>query len=161
MYLTVCKGKSAVITEGIERNPWTADFMLQFVCHDVIILDIKNQSKFSQEKKMQSFGQKIRAFRQTREKLLRQAAADLETDQATLSKLENGILLPTARMLQKLSEYYNVPLEELKTLAHAEKIVRDYGHYEQIQEVIGLVKELLENYELKPKEKQAESEKEV
>lgn len=50
-------------------------------------------------------------------------------------------------MLQKLSEYYHVPLEELKTLAHAEKIVRDYGHYEQIHEVIGLVKELLESYE--------------
>ena len=110
---------------------------------------------------MQSFGQKIRDFRKTREKLLRQAAADLEMDQATLSKLENGILLPNTRMLQKLSEYYNVPLEELKTLAHAEKIVRDYGHYEQIQEVMGLVKELLEGYELKPKVKREESEKEV
>ena len=110
---------------------------------------------------MQSFGQKIRAFRKTREKLLRQAAADLEIDQAILSKLENGILLPNTRMLQKLSEYYNVPLEELKTLAHAEKIVRDYGHYEQIHEVIGLVRELLENYELKPKEKQEEGKKEV
>lgn len=100
---------------------------------------------------MQSFGQKIRAFRKSREKLLRQAAADLEIDQAILSKLENGILLPNTRMLQKLSEYYNVPLEELKTLAHAEKIVRDYGHYEQIHEVIGLVKELLENYESSPR----------
>ena len=109
---------------------------------------------------MQSFGQKIRDFRKTREKLLRQAAADLEIDQAILSKLENGILLPNTRMLQKLSEYYNVPLEELKTLAHAEKIVRDYGHYEQIHEVIGLVKELLGNYELKRKEKQ-EDKKEV
>ena len=110
---------------------------------------------------MQSFGQKIRAFRKTREKLLRQVAADLEMDQATLSKLENGILFPNAQMLQKLSEYYDVPLKELKTLAHAEKIVRDYGHYEQIQEVIGLVKELLENYELKPKDKPEESEEEI
>lgn len=110
---------------------------------------------------MQSFGQKIRDFRNTREKLLRQAAADLEIDQAILSKLENGILLPNARMLQKLSEYYNVPLEELKTLAHAEKIVRDYGHYEQIHEVIMLVRELLGSYEFKPKEKQAENKKEV
>ena len=100
---------------------------------------------------MQSFGQKIRAFRQSREKLLRQAAADLEIDQAILSKLENGILLPNTRLLQKLSEYYNVPLKELETLAHAEKIVRDYGQYEQIDEVIGLVRELLESYELKPK----------
>ena len=110
---------------------------------------------------MQSFGQKIRTFRKAKAKLLRQAAADLEMDQATLSKLENGILLPNTRMLQKLSEYYAVPLEELKTLAHAEKIVRDYGHYEQIQEVIGLVKELLESYEPKPKEQLEESEKEV
>ncbi len=110
---------------------------------------------------MQSFGQKIRTFRKNREKLLRQAAADLEIDQAILSKLENGILLPNTRMLQKLSKYYNVPLEELKTLAHAEKIVRDYGHYEQIHEVIGLVRELLGSYELKPKEKQEEGKKEV
>ncbi len=100
---------------------------------------------------MQSFGQKIRAFRKTREKLLRQAAADLEIDQAILSKLENGILLPNTRLLQKLSAYYNVPLEELETLAHAEKIVRDYGDYEQIHEVMGLVKELLATYEVKPK----------
>ena len=110
---------------------------------------------------MQSFGQKIRAFRKNREKLLRQVAADIEIDQAILSKLENGIRLPNTRMLQKLSEYYNVPLEELKTLAHAEKIVRDYGHYEQIHEVIGLVRELIGNYELKPKEKQEEDKKEV
>lgn len=110
---------------------------------------------------MQSFGQKIRAFRKTRERLLRQAAAGLEMDQAILSKLENGILLPNERMLQKLSEYYDVPLEELKTLAHAEKIVRDYGHYEQIHEVIGLVKELIGSYELKSKEEREESEKEV
>ena len=100
---------------------------------------------------MQSFGEKIRTFRKTREKLLRQAAADLELDQAILSKLENGILLPNTRILQKLSEYYNVPLEELETLAHAEKIVRDYGDYEQIHEVMGLVKELLENYESSPR----------
>ena len=110
---------------------------------------------------MQSFGQKIRAFRKTREKLLRQTAADLEIDQAILSKLENGILLPNARMLQKLSEYYNVPLDELKTLAHAEKIVRDYGQYEQIHEVIELVKELLGSYELKPKKEREDNEKGV
>ena len=125
--------------------------MLQFRFRDAIILEQNSQDTFLQERKMQSFGQKIRAFRQGREKLLRQAAADLDIDQAILSKLENGILLPNTRLLQKLSEYYNVPLKELETLAHAEKIVRDYGQYEQIDEVIGLVRELLESYEPKPK----------
>ena len=63
---------------------------------------------------MQSFGQKIRAFRQNRGKLLRQAAADLEIDQAILSKLENGILLPNTAAVAEIERILQGSLEGVR-----------------------------------------------
>lgn len=102
--------------------------------------------------KLQTFGLMIRSLREEKGKLLRQAAADLEVDQAVLSKLENGIILPGDDIIEKLGAYYKVNSDELKVLAYAEKIVGSVGEFKHANKVLSLVKEHLANYETKRKE---------
>lgn len=94
----------------------------------------------------QSFGKRIRSLRESKGKLLRQAAADLEIDQAILSKLENGLLSPSEAIIGKLAVYYKTGIDELKVLAYAEKIVGAVGDFKHAEKVILLVKEQLASY---------------
>ncbi len=98
--------------------------------------------------KLKSFGAMIKTLREAKGKLLRQAAADLELDQAILSKLENCLILPSEEQLQRLSSYYKVNLDELKVLSYADRIVSTVGGYKHADRVIALVKEQLNNYEI-------------
>jgi transcriptional regulator with XRE-family HTH domain len=94
----------------------------------------------------QTFGKHIRSLRESKGKLLRQAAADLEIDQAVLSKLENGLLLPSDAIVEKLASYYRTGVDELKVMAYAEKIVGEVGDFRHAEKVISLVKEHLAAY---------------
>lgn len=96
-----------------------------------------------------SFGPQIRALREDKGMLLRQVAADLELDQAVLSKLENGLLLPNDQWIEKFGKYYKVSADELRALAYADRIFKDYGAYEHIDKVIKLVRERVASYQTK------------
>ncbi|MBI5463398.1 MAG: helix-turn-helix transcriptional regulator [Ignavibacteriales bacterium] len=108
----------------------------------------------------QSFGKHIRSLRETKGKLLRQAAADLDVDQAVLSKLENGLLLPSEAIIEKLAAYYKTGIDELRVQAYAEKIVGEVGEFKHAEKVISLVKEHLASYVGAEKQGKKKSKKE-
>lgn len=65
---------------------------------------------------MNRFGVKIRKLRETEGLLLRQVAANLETDTAHISKLERGERKVKKEQVLKLALILNADLNELLTL---------------------------------------------
>jgi len=68
------------------------------------------------------FGTKIRELRESKGMLLRQVAAILEVDTATVSKIERGDRAAKENQLKLLSKIFNIEFDELKTIWLADKI---------------------------------------
>lgn len=71
---------------------------------------------------MAIFGDKIRELREAKKLKLRELAASLELDSATLSKIERGVRNASKNQVVLLSEMLNHDLSELKSLWLANKI---------------------------------------
>lgn len=108
----------------------------------------------SRNDRYRSFGKRIKELRESKPQLVRKVAADLDIDQSVLSKLENGLLFPNNTLIQKIAEYYNVSLDELKTLLYADKIMSKYANYAHADKVINLVRERLAEYHTDSKHQQ-------
>jgi len=72
---------------------------------------------------MNSLGEKIRALRESKGKLLRQVAAYLEIDTALISKIERGERRLTREQVIKIAKFYRVTEEELLTLWLSDKLL--------------------------------------
>lgn len=68
------------------------------------------------------FGNKIRELRESKGMLLRQVAAILEVDTATVSKIERGDRSAKENQLELLSKIFEIEFDELKTIWLADKI---------------------------------------
>ena len=68
------------------------------------------------------FGNKLRQLREKKGLLLRQIAAALEVDTATVSKIERGDRQAKEEQLQLFSKILETDIEELKTLWVADQI---------------------------------------
>lgn len=68
------------------------------------------------------FGNKIRELRESQGLLLRQLAAELEIDTATMSKIELGVRKAKKEQVANLAKLLNTNKEELFTLWLAEKV---------------------------------------
>ena len=71
---------------------------------------------------METFGQIIRTKREAKGLLLRQVAAQLDIDQAILSKIEKGDRKPTRENISKLAEVLEIDKEKLMIQFLSEKI---------------------------------------
>ena len=71
---------------------------------------------------MAIFGNKIRELREAKKLKLRELAATLNIDSATLSKIERGVRNASKNQVYLLSEILNYDLSELKSLWLANKI---------------------------------------
>lgn len=71
---------------------------------------------------MKTVGQIIREKRESLGLLLRQVAAQLDIDQAILSKIERGERKPTKENILKLADVLNIDAEELIIQFMSEKI---------------------------------------
>lgn len=69
-----------------------------------------------------TFGETIRKHRESKNLLLRQAAAFLEVDTAFVSKLERGERNASREQVLKLAEFLQTPSEPLLTVWLADKI---------------------------------------
>jgi transcriptional regulator with XRE-family HTH domain len=65
----------------------------------------------------------IRELREKNGLLLRQVAAEIEIDQALLSKIERGERLPTKEQVIKLAKFYKVDLDETLVTFFSDKLV--------------------------------------
>jgi transcriptional regulator with XRE-family HTH domain len=95
----------------------------------------------------QNIGTKLKSLRVAKGKLLRQVAADLDIDSAVLSKIENNVLLPNDKLVNKLSDYYKINLDNLRVDVYSEKIVRQYGTFRHAGKMVEAIKNKLQTYE--------------
>lgn len=68
-------------------------------------------------------GIKIRELREERGLLLRQVAATLEIDTATLSKMEREVKILRKEHLQKLAKIYEIDVAQLIAIWLADKLI--------------------------------------
>ena len=68
------------------------------------------------------FGKRIRELRESKGMLLRQVAAILEVDTATVSKIERGDRTAKESQLKLLAKIFEIECDELKTIWLADKI---------------------------------------
>ncbi|MDO8639201.1 MAG: DUF3467 domain-containing protein [Candidatus Daviesbacteria bacterium] len=59
------------------------------------------------------FGNKIREFRKNKEESLLRVSSSLGIDKTYLSKLENGHLKPSKKILERISNYYSLSEEKM------------------------------------------------
>lgn len=69
-----------------------------------------------------TFGMKIRQARESKGLLLRQIAAQLEVDTATISKIENGLRNATKKQVSDLSSILEIPYTVLEASWMGSKI---------------------------------------
>lgn len=72
---------------------------------------------------MKTTAELIRELREKNGLLLRQVAAEIEIDQALLSKIERGERLPTKEQVIKLAKFYKVDLDETLVIFFSDKLV--------------------------------------
>jgi transcriptional regulator with XRE-family HTH domain len=65
----------------------------------------------------------IRELREKNGLLLRQVAAEIEIDQALLSKIERGERMPTKDQIVRLAKFYKVDLDETLITFFSDKLV--------------------------------------
>lgn len=85
---------------------------------------------------MAIFGNKIRELREAKNLKLRELAASLDIDSATLSKIERGVRNASKNQVFLLSEALNYNLSELKSLWLANKIYEIIGEEEEALKAI-------------------------
>lgn len=62
---------------------------------------------------MKRFGQKLQQLRQRHGLTTRQLAEQLQTSNAQISRIENGLRQASADLVLRATEFFNVPLEQL------------------------------------------------
>ena len=80
---------------------------------------------------METFANKIRLARDQNSLYLRQVAAELEIDQAIISKFERGERKPTRDQVIKFAKFYNLNTEELLIAWLSDKVT-----YELVDETL-------------------------
>lgn len=74
---------------------------------------------------MNSFGDIIRKAREEKGLFLRQVAAEMEIDQAIISKFERGDRKPTKEQVLKFAKFYKLDKEELLVAWLSDKVAND------------------------------------
>jgi len=62
---------------------------------------------------MEQIGKKLKTLRIQRGLTTRQLASELQISQAQISRIENGLRQPDGDLLIKISDFFNVPLDNL------------------------------------------------
>ena len=99
---------------------------------------------------MKRIAELIRELREQKGLLLRQVAAEIEIDQALLSKIERGERMPTKEQVIRLAKFYKVDENDFLIAFFSDKLV-----YEVLDEKVALkamqVAEKKINYMIKNK----------
>lgn len=112
-----------------------------------IILTNHDKSQNSKMKTLQSdLGQYLRELRKEKGQTLHQVSKGTDIDSPLLSKLERGERLPTTEQIKKLSKHYKVLESELRVMATAEKIIKEFGVNDTTYDAVNLVMEQITPY---------------
>lgn len=93
---------------------------------------------------MESLGTSIRKLRNEHKIPLRTVAAFLQIDQALLSRIERGQRKATRQQVQKLSEFFRVPENELMVLWLSDKLIHEMGNEELALDALQVAEDVVE-----------------
>lgn len=85
---------------------------------------------------MESFGEIIRQAREEKNLILRQVGAELDIDQAIISKFERGERKPTKEQVQKFADFYNLEKDRLLIAWLSDKVIYDLENESLAEEVL-------------------------
>jgi transcriptional regulator with XRE-family HTH domain len=85
---------------------------------------------------MKSFGEIIRQAREEKNLILRQVGAELDIDQAIVSKFERGERKPTKEQVQKFADFYNLEIDKLLIAWLSDKVIYDLENEALAEEAI-------------------------
>jgi transcriptional regulator with XRE-family HTH domain len=85
---------------------------------------------------MKSFGEIIRQAREEKKLILRQVGAELDIDQAIISKFERGERKPTKEQVQKFAAFYNLEIDKLLIAWLSDKVIYDLENETLAEEAI-------------------------
>jgi hypothetical protein len=87
-------------------------------------------------------GQNLRRLREERGAPGWKAAAAAGMDAAVLSKIENGIRLPTDEQFAALVKFYGVPRATLEGQLVAERMLKSFGRSPAFTDAVAIVQEM-------------------
>lgn len=90
---------------------------------------------------MKNTAEIIRELREQNGLLLRQVAAEIEIDQALLSKIERGERMPTKNQIIRLAKFYKVDLNEFLIAFISDKLVYELQDEEVALEAMQLAEQ--------------------
>ena len=98
---------------------------------------------------MESFGEIIRQAREAKNLILRQVGAELDIDQAIISKFERGERKPTKEQVQKFADFYNLEKDRLLIAWLSDKVIYDLKNESLAEEVLKVAEQRIKYNKLK------------
>lgn len=98
---------------------------------------------------MESFGEIIRQAREEKNLILRQVGAELDIDQAIISKFERGERKPTKEQVQKFADFYNLEKDRLLIAWLSDKVIYDLENESLAEEVLKVAEQRIKYNKLK------------
>jgi len=102
---------------------------------------------------LKSLGQKLKEARNSKNLILRKAAALLDIDQSLISKFEKNERRPTEEQIARLAIFYNIPVKELMVDWLSEKFVVELSNYDLTSEVLKFTDKKIKYYRSQTNEK--------
>ena len=99
---------------------------------------------------MKSIGEIFRELREQKSLLLRQVAAEIEIDQALLSKIERNERLPTKDQVLKLADFFGKDKNELLVSFFSDKLIYEVRNEEVALKAMQVAEKKI-NYIIKSK----------
>ena len=100
---------------------------------------------------MKTTAELIRELREKNGLLLRQVAAEIEIDQALLSKIERGERMPTKDQIVRLAKFYKVDLDETLITFFSDKLVYEVQDEDLALQAMQVAEEKIKYNKKKPK----------
>lgn len=93
---------------------------------------------------MKSFGDIIKKAREDKNYILRQVGAELDIDQAIISKFERGERKPTKEQVLKFATFFDIDQDELLVAWLSDKVVYDLENEALAEEALKVAEEKIQ-----------------
>lgn len=91
----------------------------------------------------------LRLLRQEKDIPLRKAAAGIDIDQSSLSKIERGDRMPTEEQLPKIATYYSIDFQELWIRYKSDRVMYELLDETQAEAILKVAEEKIHYYRSK------------
>lgn len=102
----------------------------------MLFLDKTCQDTLSDMQKLETFGEKVRALRESKGMPLRKLAASLDIDQSTLSKIERDERKPNNELIDKISELFTIDKKELVITFLSDIVVNELQNQDCTKDIL-------------------------